>query len=127
MPNATAPTAPCVDDAVVRVHHPVVRESELGGIGREGVHLFLGNRILDGHFLALGRGVVVRHAENLLRTQAADAPRAQAVESLRARHLVAVEPVDVQLVGAAFHMLDDVCVPDLVKEGVHTILLIQST
>ena len=116
-----------VDDAVVRVHHPVVREPELGGVGREGVHLFLGHRILDGPFLALRRGVVVRHAENLLRTQAADAPCAQAVEGLRARHLVAVEPVDVQLVGPAFHMLDDVCVPDLVKEGVHTILLIQST
>ena len=116
-----------VDDAVVRVHHPVVREPELGGVGREGVHLLLGNRVLDGPFLALGRGIVVRHADNLLRTQAADAPLAQAVERLRARHLVAVEPVDVQLVGPAFHVLDDVRIPDFVKEGVHTILLIQST
>ena len=104
-----------------------MREPELGGVGREGVHLLLGNRVLDGPFLALGRGIVVRHADNLLRTQAADAPLAQAVERLRARHLVAVEPVDVQLVGPAFHVLDDVRIPDFVKEGVHTILLIQST
>ena len=116
-----------VDDAVVRVHHAVVREPELSGIGRKGVHLLLGNRVLDGLFLALGRGIVVRHADNLLRTQAADTPFAQAVERLRTRHFVAIQPVDVQLVGSAFHMLDDMRVPDLVKEGIHTILLIQST
>jgi hypothetical protein len=71
--------------------------------------------------------VMVRHAEDLLRTETADAARPEAVEGLRTRHLVAVEPVDVQLVRAAIHVLDDMRVPDLVKKGVHTILLIQST
>ena len=106
-----------------------MRQAEFGRICGEGVHLLFGDRIPDGAVLVLRGRIVVRHAEDLLRPQAAETAGPQAVEGLGARHFVAVQPVDIQLVRAAVHMLDGVRIPDLVKQGVHPfqILLIQST
>ena len=106
-----------------------MRQSEFGRIRDEGVHLLLGDRVLDRAVLVLRGRIVVRHAEDLFRPQAAEAAGAQAVEGLGTRHFVAVEPVDIQLVRAAVHVLDDMRIPDFVKQRIHPfqILLIQST
>ena len=53
---------------------------------------------------------------------------AKAVEGLRARDLVAVQPVDIELRGAVLDEGDHVRVPYFVEQGIHQFLnlLIQS-
>ena len=111
-----------VDDAVVRTHHPVMGQPELGGIARQRVHLGLGNGIFDYLVLVMRRGVVVRHTEDPFRAQAADTACAQPVEGLRTGHLVAVQPVDVQLGRAVLDQRDDVRIPYFVEQGIHQCL-----
>ena len=72
-----------MDDAVVFRKHAVVRQSELGGILRQRVHLFLRYRILDGFVLIMSRGVMVWHTIDLLGTETLQSPAPHPVEGLR--------------------------------------------
>ncbi len=62
---------------------------------------------------------MVRHAENLVRTQAADAALAQPLESLRAGNFVAIQPVYVKLDGPGSGVVHHVGVPDFVEKRIH--------
>ena len=108
-----------VDDAVVRVHHSEVSESEVFAVFGECVHLFTRNGVFDGFVLVVGRCVVVGHTENLLRAETLESAAAHSLESLRAGHLVSIEAVNIELVGTVFHVLHHVLVPDFVKKRVH--------
>jgi hypothetical protein len=90
-------------------------EPELGGVGGQGVHLLLGNGIFYGFVLVAGGCIVVRHAVDLLRPEAFDTTLAKAVESLGAGYLMAVQTVDVQLLGTSVQFLYHVRIPDFVK------------
>jgi hypothetical protein len=104
-----------VDYSVAGIHHPVIGQAELGRIGGKGVNLFLGDRFLDGTVLVTGRGVVVRHAEYLLRPETLYPTLAESLECLRTGHLMAVEAVYVKQLGTVFNVVDYVRVPDFVK------------
>ena len=108
-----------VDDSVARIHHSVVGEPELLHIPGKLVHLLLRNGIFYRLVLVVGRGVVVRHAYDLLRPEALDAPLPEAFESLGAGDFVAVEPVYIELSGTVLDHIHHVGVPDLVKQCVH--------
>ena len=108
-----------VDDPVARIHHPEMFQTELAGVGGEGLHLFARNRILDGFVLVVRGRIMVRHAENLVRTQAADAALAQPLESLRAGNFVAIQPVYVKLDGPGSGVVHHVGVPDFVEKRIH--------
>ena len=104
-----------VDDTVARVHHPEMLQPELLGIRLQSLDLTAGNRVFDFLVLVVGRGIVVRHAENPFRTQRADAPAAKAVKCLRAGHFVAVESVDIELDWTVVDCVHDMRVPDFIK------------
>ena len=79
---------------------------------------------LDAAFLfldalgAVGRlDVVVDDGERLLRAADLAARHAQALEGLRARHLMDEVAVDIEQAGAVILPVDDVVVEDLVVEG----------
>ena len=92
-----------------------MRQSELSGITLQRIHLFLSHGI-GYRFILIVRGcVMVGHAEYLLRTEALQSPRPQAVEGLRRSHLMAVQPVDIQLRRPVAHLLHHVPVPNLIK------------
>ena len=104
-----------VDDAIVLRHHAVVGQSEVLGILGQCIHLCLRHWVLDGLVLIMGRCIVVRHAVYLLRTETLQSPGPHIFESLRRGHLMAVQPVNIQLCGAIVNQLDDVLIPDFVK------------
>ena len=64
-----------------------------------------------------GRHVVVDDGERLLRRAHLAARHAQALERLRARHLVDEVAVDIEQAGAVGLLVDHMVVPDLVVEG----------
>ena len=108
-----------VDDAVLGIHHPEMCQPEFLGIPCQRVYLLARYRVLDGFVLVVRRRIMVRHTENLFRTEAAEPPCPQALESLRTGHLMAVEAVDIKLCGTIFHLLHHVGVPDLIKQCIH--------
>ena len=54
-----------VDDAIILRHHAIMRQSEVGGILCQRIHLFFRYRVLDGFVLIMRRRVVIRHAIDL--------------------------------------------------------------
>ena len=64
-----------------------------------------------------GRHVVVDDGERLLRGAHLAAGEAQALEGLRAGHLMDEVAVDIEEAGAVLGLMDDMVVPDLVVEG----------
>ena len=74
-------------------------------------------RIVDAVGAVGGRHVVVDDGERLLRRAHLAAGHAQALEGLRARHLVDEVAVDIEEAGAVRRLVHDVVVPDLVVEG----------
>ena len=64
-----------------------------------------------------GRHVVIDHQQRLLRRAHLAAGQAQALERLRARHLMHEVAVDIDQAGAVGLLVDQVVVPDLVVEG----------
>ncbi len=106
-----------VDDAVFRVSESVERHAEFLSVAGEGLDLVARHRVGYRPVLVEGGDVVVRRAVGFFRTEHFEAALAEAFESLRACHLVAVMAVDIELRGSAFDVVDNVCVPDFVKKS----------
>ena len=141
IPNASAPNAPCVDvwlsphtiviPGWVRpssgpitctmpwpgVAHRVEADAELGAVRRQHLHLLRRDRVGDG-LVDVGRGHVVVHGRDGEVGPAHGATgQAQAVEGLGRRDLVDEVEVDVEEVGLAVAVADDVAFPHLLAES----------
>ena len=141
MPCASAPKAPCVEvwlspqtmvmpGRVKPCSGPMMwtmpwrRSSSLKysmpksrGVLGERLDLQPRFRIGDAVAAVGGRHVVVDDGERLLRRAHLSMRHAQALEGLRARHLVHEVAVDIEEAGAVGLVVDHVVVPDLVVEG----------
>ena len=106
-----------VDDALARRAHRVEADAELGAVRRQHLHLLrarsgrrpAGGCSAVGHVVVHGRDGEVGPADR--------APgQAQAVERLRRRDLVDEVEIDVEEVGLAVAVADDVTLPHLLAE-----------
>ena len=84
-----------MDDAVVGRHHAVVGDAKLLGVTRQRLYLLTADGVGDGLVLVVRRRVVVGHTIDVVGTEAAQSTLSHPFESLRRRHLVTVEAVDV--------------------------------
>ena len=105
-----------VHDALARVAHRVEAEAELGGVAPHDLHLLGRDRVLDRQVDVGGGDVVVLGGDGEVGPAHRAAGQAQAVEGLRAGHLVDEVEVDVEEVGLARAGVDDVAVPDLLGQ-----------
>ncbi len=141
MPYASAPKAPWVEvwrvaanerragqreallraddvaDALTAVVLVEVFDAEIARVRRHGLDLGRRLRVGDALRAVGGLDVVIDHGERLLRRAHFAAGQAQALEGLRARHLVHEVTVDVEEAGAVRLRVDEMVVPDLVVEG----------
>ena len=141
MPCASAPNAPCVEvwliaaddgragegeallraddvnDALAVVELAEIVDAELARVLGERRHLQRRFRIVDAVAAVGRRHVVVDHGEGLFRRAHLAAGHAQALEGLRARHLVHEMAVDIEEAGAVRRLMHQVLVPDLVVNG----------
>ena len=106
-----------VDDALTAVELVVILDAELGGVDGQLRHLLAALGILNALGAIGGRHVVIDHGERLARLVHLAAGRPQALEGLRAGHLVHEMAVDVEERSAVGLRLDHVVVEDLVVEG----------
>ena len=106
-----------VDDALAVVELAEIFDAELARVLGERRDLQRRFRIVDAVAAVGGRHVVVDHGERLLRRAHLAAGHAQALEGLRARHLVDEMPVDIEQAGAVRRLVHQMVVPDLVVEG----------
>ena len=106
-----------VYDALAVVELAEIVDAELPRILGEGGHLQGRFRVLDAMGAVGGRHVVVDHGQRLLRRVHAAARHAQALEGLRARHLMHQVPVDIEQAGAVRRLMYQMGVPYLVVEG----------
>ena len=104
-----------MDDTIILRHHAIVCQTEFCRILRQHVNLLTRYRVLDGFILVVCRRIVIGHAVYSLRTEAFQSPGPHTLESLRRRHFVAVEAVDIKLCRPVFHLLHHVLIPYLVK------------
>ena len=140
MPKAIEPNAPCVavcesphtivmpgsvrpcsgpdhvDDALARVAHREVDDPELGGVRPQGVDLLGRDRVGDRLVDVGRRHVVVLGGDGEVGAAHAAARQAEAVEGLRAGHLVDEVEVDVQQVGFARRGVHHVSFPHLLRQ-----------
>ena len=141
MPNASAPIAPCVEvwlspQTMVMpgrlmpcsgpmmwtmpwrvIEQREIRHAELGDVALQRLDLDAAFLLLDAG--ARGRvvgDVVVGHRDGRVRAAHLAAGQPQALEGLRAGHLVDEVAVDVEDAGAVRQPLDDMAVPDLVEQ-----------
>ena len=106
-----------MDDALAAVALVVILDAEFARVLGQRGDLQRGLRIVDAKGAVGGRDVMVDHGERLLR-RAHLAPRhAQALEGLRAGHLMHQMPVDIEQAGAVRRLMHQMGVPDLVVEG----------
>ena len=105
-----------VDDALAGIAHRVQRDAELGGVLAQHVDLAGRDRIGDRLVDVGRRHVVVLGGDGELGTPHAATGEPQAVERLRAGHLVDEVQVDVEQVGFAGRRAHDVAVPDLLRQ-----------
>ena len=119
-----------MDNAVIRRHHAIMRQSEIGCILRQHIYLIPGNRILNRFILIVCRRIMIRHTENLPRTETLQTSGPHAFKGLWRCHLMTIESVDIQLRGAVGYLLDYMPVPYFIKKCIHSSvflnLLIQS-
>ena len=106
-----------MDDALAAVALMVILDAEILGVLGERGDLQRRLRIVDAHGAVGGRHVVVDHGQRLLRRAHAAAGHAQALEGLRAGHLMHQMPVDIEQAGAVRRLVHQMGVPDLVVEG----------
>ena len=110
-----------VDDPLMAAVDVVERDAELAAVGPQRLDLPARERVADVE-LVLGRHVVVDRRERQVGPAHAPAGQPQAVERLRARHLVDQVTVDVEqrrLAGGGHH----VAVPDLLEQSLWHALL----
>ena len=100
-----------------RVELVEILDAEFLGVLGQSLDLGRGFGILDAVRAVGGRHVVVDHGQRLARLAHLAAGHAQALEGLRARHLMDEVAVDVEKARPVILLIDDVVVPDLVIEG----------
>src|SRR5207249_9408960 len=105
-----------VDDTLLDVTERVQSHTELGGVLPQRLQLDTGDRVRDRLVDVEGRGVVVLGRDGEVETAHRAAVLAQAVEGLRAGHLVQEVEIDEEEVGLALGAPDDMVVPDLLRE-----------
>ena len=106
-----------VDDALPLVELVVIFEPEQLGVFRQVGDLRRAFRIGIGQVAVARRHVVVDHAQRLVRRPHLAAGEPQALERLRARHLVHEVAVDIEEAGSVRLLVDQMVVPDLVVQG----------
>ena len=106
-----------MDDALAAVALVVILDAEIARVLRQRFDLDRRLRIVDALGAVGGRHVVVDHGQRLLRRAHLAAGHAQALEGLRAGHLVHQMPVDIEQAGAVRRLMHQVRVPDLVVDG----------
>ena len=104
-----------MDNTIILRHHAVMRQSELGCVLGQCIHLLLRYRILDRLILIVRRCIVIGHTENLLGAETLQSACTHAVESLRRCYLMTVQAVDIQLCWSVIHLLHHVLIPYLIK------------
>ncbi len=109
-----------VDDALLDVAQRMEPNAELGAVGAQRVDLGAADRVVDGDVATDARGgghVVVLGGDRQVGTTDAPPGQPQAVERLRARHLVDEVQVDVEQVRlVAGPLAHDVRVPQLLGQ-----------
>ena len=106
-----------MDDPLVRRADAVERDAELAAVVLQALHLGRGDLIGDREAAVGGRDRMVGGGDGLPRAPHTEAALAQAVEGLRARHLVDEVQVDAEDVGGSIGALgNDVLVPDLLDD-----------
>ena len=104
-------------DALALVALVVIFDAEIAGVLRQRFDLQRRLGIVDALGAVGGRHVVIDHGQRLLRRAHLAAGHAQALESLRARHLVHQMAIDIEQAGAVRRFVHQMGVPDLVVEG----------
>ncbi|MEY9486030.1 hypothetical protein RKD26_001824 [Streptomyces calvus] len=105
-----------VHDALLDVAQRVQPDAELGAVLAQRLQLDPGDRVGDGLVDVEGGGVVVLGRDGEVEAAHGAAALAEAVEGLRAGHLVQQVQIDEEEVGLALGAPDDVVVPDLLRE-----------
>ncbi len=105
-----------VDDALAVVELVVILDAEVPGVLGQRPDLQRRFDILDAAAAVGGRHVVVDHGQCLVRCAHGAVGHAQALEGLRAGHLVNQVAVDIDQRGAVRRLFDQMVVPDLVIE-----------
>ncbi|GAA3295692.1 hypothetical protein GCM10020295_23480 [Streptomyces cinereospinus] len=105
-----------VHDALLDVAQRVQAHAELRAVLAQRLQLGAGHRVGDRLVDVEGGGVVVLGRDGQVETAHPAAALAEAVEGLRAGHLVQQVQIDVEEVGLALGAPDDVVVPDLLRE-----------
>ena len=103
-----------MDDAVVLRTHREVADAELLAVGGKRLHLLASDGVVDAFLLVAWR-VMVGHSEDVVGAESLDAFIAKRVESLRTRHLVRIQAVDIKLCGTVRNVLNDMLIPYLIK------------
>ena len=107
-----------VDDALAEVVLGIIFDAEIGGVPGQRLDLDAAFLVLDAELaVRRGRHVVVDDGQRLFGMAHLAAGQAQALEGLRAGHLVHEVAVDVEQAGAVVLAVDDVVVENLVVEG----------
>lgn len=105
-----------VHDALLDVAEGVDPDAELRRVLAQGLQLDPGDRVCDRLVDVQGRGVVVLGGDREIGASDRAPGQPEAVEGLRAGHLVEQVQVDVEQVGLALRAPHDVVVPDLLCE-----------
>ena len=105
-----------VDDALLDVAQRVQPDAELRAVLAQRLQLGARDRVGDRLVDVEGRGVVVLGGDGEVGTAHLAAGLAEAVERLRAGHLVQQVQIDEEEVGLALRAPDDMVVPDLLRE-----------
>ena len=106
-----------VDDTLARIVHREVRDVEVGAVLVQGLDLEARFVIFDTGRAVRRRHIVVGDGQGGIGTANLAPGIAQALESLRAGHLVHQMTIDIQQVRAVVLGIDDMTVPDLVEQG----------
>ncbi len=106
-----------VDDALAQIDLVVIIDAEIGGVLGQRLDLDAAFRIGDAVRAVGGRHVVIDDGERLFGMADLATGQSQALEGLRAGHLVNQMAVDIEKAGTVVLTVDQVVVEDFVVEG----------
>ena len=81
--------------------------------------MLFGNGVGYGLVLVQGGDIVVRSANNFFRAENFESSFAESIKSLGRSNLVAVKTVNVQLTSAALNIINNVRIPNFIKQLCH--------
>src|SRR5574344_1465599 len=86
-----------MNNTIVLRHHTIMCQTEIGSILCQCVHLLLRYRIFDWLVLIMSWSMMVRHAIDMVRTEAPQSSFPHTCKCLRRSHLMTIQPVKIQL------------------------------